>query len=191
MRTLLSFLLAFNVFCSVANAQKVKPLFNTITDVVYRTDSKNNPVIENIVEVNAKGVVHYRSVWYNGIADTTYQLQDTSITKLNKFFNGAKPLTGYMLTDKMNPGHHFAGPLEYVSYTGNGNKTDSFILVAPFVIPALNDVLREINIMPSKIAYKGKTITNLTLSKQIKITEARCSYIPKIEEPPEVMELKN
>nr|WP_294943434.1 hypothetical protein [uncultured Mucilaginibacter sp.] len=191
MRAQFSFFFAFTLFCSVANAQKVKPLFSAITDVIYETNSQNKAVIKNIVEVNSQGVVHYRSVWYNGIADTTYQLQDTTINKLNKFFNGTKPLTGYMLTDKLKPGHHFGGDLEYVSYTDTRNKTDSFILVTPFLIPALNDVLGEIDIMPSKIAYKGKAITNPPLSKQIKITESRCSYIPKIEEPPTVMELKN
>jgi hypothetical protein len=124
----------FLVVCSIANAQKVKPQFKKLTDIIYEIDSTGNTkkiIIKDYFEIDSNGRAHLKSVYYNGIADTTYRLSDTSISRLNKIFNGSKSLKSYMMTNKLPAGDHFYGPLEFVSYTSINNTMDNIIVVTP------------------------------------------------------------
>jgi hypothetical protein len=181
------------LFCCAAKiqAQQTKPQFKYLTYITYETTASKEVIINDIVIVDATGKAHYKSVWYNGIADTTYQLSVIKIQQLNRVFNGSKPLRDYMDRTELPKGSHFGGSYSYASYIDNHGKTENFTVVSPFMSADFNDALSALIIMPSKIAYPGKTINNAVLSKQILLSEKRSKYLPKIEEPPSVMEPKS
>ncbi|TSD64831.1 hypothetical protein FFF34_013095 [Inquilinus sp. KBS0705] len=173
---------------ATVNAQQVIAKFRSLTYVTYEIAGKK-AVIKDIVEISEDGKARCRSVWYNGIADTTYQLTESKLKQLNRVFNGAKPLKSFMESTKLPENEHFAGPLEYVVYTNNLGGEDHLTIVSPFMNNEFNEALEYLGINPSKIKYKGKTIINPGLARQILSSEKQATYIPKIEEQPTVLEL--
>jgi hypothetical protein len=171
------------------NAQDVKPKFKSLTYVTYETEG-TKVIIKDLTEIDGNGKAHFRSIWYNGIADTTYQLAKDKIEQLNGIFDGTHPLKSFMEKTKLEAGHHFGGSFDYVTYTGTNNTTKSLTIVSPFMSKVFNDALQGIIILPSKTKYKGKVISNPALADQIFRSEKRATYLPKIEEPPTVKELK-
>lgn len=172
-------------FVAGANAQNVKPKFKSLTYVTYETEGAKT-FIKDLTEIDGNGKAHFRSIWYNGIADTTYQLANEKIEQLNGIFDGTHPLKSFMERTKLEDGHHFGGSFDYVTYTGTNNKTESLTIVSPFMSNVFNKALEGTVILPSKIKYKGKVINNPALEDQILRSEKRASYLPKIEQPPSV-----
>ena len=157
--------------------------------VYYRIEGsgKNQKVnIEDYKEINEDGQYHYITHYYNGIADTTFQLPDTTIVKFNKIFNGSKKLKSYMVTDKLSGNQHFGGELQFFSCAYSNGTIDNFIVVAAFMDKSLYDVLFYRFKWPSKAAYKGQSVSNQSIERQILKYHNACKYIPKIEEPPTI-----
>jgi hypothetical protein len=171
------------------NAQTTKPKFKKIIMVTYRIDQsgKNQRVIiESYREINENGQFHLIIPYYNGIADTAFQLSDNNMLKFNKIFDGSRKLKSYMVTNKLSGSQHFDGELEFISCTYNDNTVDNFIVIAAFMDKSFCDVLFYQYPWPSKVAYKGKTINNQFIESQILKYHNTCTYIPKTDEPPAI-----
>ncbi|MBL4675882.1 MAG: hypothetical protein JKY70_06725 [Mucilaginibacter sp.] len=171
-----------------ANAQDTNPKFKSLTYITYEIEA-GKAVIKDIMEIDNIGKVRYQSVWYEGIADTTYQLSSERIAKLNAIFNGERPLKSFMIKNKLEKGSHFAGPYEYVNYTLPNGKAEEFTIASIFMSETFNDAVDRLAVSPSKIAREGKTIKRPLLQKKILLSEKRSTYLPKIEEPPTVKDL--
>ncbi|WCT10178.1 hypothetical protein [Mucilaginibacter jinjuensis] len=186
--TLFYLIAAVVFFKTTADAQEiVKPTFKYLSHITYSVTLNEKVEIRDIVEINEKGQLHLRSKYYNGVADTTYQLSNNTIKKLNEIFNGNTPLNSYMTTKKLQNGHHFAGPLEYLDYIDQQNKSHQIIIVEPFMESRFNEALDNLAILPSKGNTNLKEVKDPTLEDQILKTHKAASYIPKIEEPPPMM----
>ncbi|RWY46254.1 hypothetical protein [Mucilaginibacter gilvus] len=171
-----------------ARAQNVKPAFASFLYITYDYDEATKKAdIREIMEISSNGLLHLLDKLPNGIIETNYPLADTSIAKLNKFFNGKKPLKSYMVTDHIDPRFHRANPLEYISYTDLKGNTYPFTLVNEFMAQGFRDAVNQLWKMPSKIAYKGRTLNTPALLKQILDTQKKAGYVPKIEDPPPMM----
>ncbi len=96
-----------------------------------------------------------------------------------------------MVKDKLPPRSHFAGPLEFVYYADLQGATNDFVIVMPFMSNEFNAIMDQIVVSPSRITRKGKSIADTALSHRIIMAQNAAKYIPKIEEPPPVLELKN
>jgi len=144
------FLILLSIGCTaMVKAQQVTAKFRSLTYVTYETVGEN-VVIKDIVEINKDGRARYRSVWYNGIADTTYQLTNDKLKQLNEIFNGTKPLKSFMQSTKLPENRHFAGPLDYIEYTSKVGGTDHLTIVSPFMSKEFNEALDYLAAIPLK-----------------------------------------
>lgn len=148
---------------------------------------KEKIVFRDVVDIDENAQIKFKSKYYNGVADTTYQLSNNIIKKLNNIFNGSNSLNSYMVTNKLRSGSHFAGPLQYLKYVDGHNKTFEFIIVFPFMAERFNEALRNLVILPTKANRDIKEIDDSKLEGRIFKTQKASMYIPKIEEPPPMM----
>jgi hypothetical protein len=172
--------------------EPVKPRFKQLMYVEYETHViKSNEVAEitAILTINAAGLVHLQSKYYNGVADTTYHLSNDLMNQLNDVADGSKKLKTNMVADKLPAGHHFGGNFEFLSAVSNAGKKDELIVVAPFMTGRFNKLMEDIWINPSAADTKVKNIKDPELSARIIALEKQCTYLPKIEQPPTIMEI--
>jgi hypothetical protein len=183
-------------------SQNVKPKFKKFEYIAYRpTVSENKKVarIEDYLSIDNEGNLryvinrfegsHYSNLSFKGsMSDTMYRIPDSLIAHLNMVFNGKGKLKDHMITDKM-PGH-FAGPLEFITYTSANNQTDNFIVVEAFLDQELKDILDQIWHLPFGKAFKkGEVYRNQHLEGQVIKYQNACKYVPAIEAPPSLKSL--
>jgi len=191
MNSLKFFSLAIGIFvcANIANAQSVKPAFKKLWFASYETAKPGKVkavAVKDLIEITETGAVHFRTVYYNGVADTTYQLAEDLIIKLNKIFNGDKKLESRMVANRLKPGEHYAGNLSLISYVDHKDKIDNFIYVEPFMNDQFNDLMQKLPILPSKVSYKGQIIEDKAIENQIIESNNVCTYLPDISLPPSI-----
>lgn len=183
--TLLIILLC--IWVQPSNAQSVKPAFKEFIYASYTTSGAGKNVhltIRDVTRIDALGNVHVRSVYYNGVADTTYRLKESKLKELNAIFNGKQPLAHYVVRTKMEPGMHFGGTYDYIHYTDLDGKQDEITLASPFMSDDFNKALDYLVIGPSKADQKVRSIKDLALAAAILNSEKRTKDLPPIEQPP-------
>ncbi|NHA04180.1 hypothetical protein G7092_10260 [Mucilaginibacter sp. HC2] len=170
----------------------IKPAFKYWVHATYETKlsgAKKQVEISDLQEINEAGLAHLKTKYYKGVTDTSFYLSDDQIQKLNTIFNGSKKLTSYMVANKLPPGRHYAGPLEYLYYIDARGKSDELLLVDAFMDDGFNQLVQSVFILPSKVDQKVKSIKNPVLTGKILKCESSCTYLPKIEQPPTVLEI--
>lgn len=171
---------------SILNAfaqNQVQPLFKHITYVDYeikKSAKSQHIVIKTITEIDATGLVNFKSIFYNGVADTTYRLSDQTIATLNKYFNGSK-IKKYQVRSKL---EHQGGDLSYLAYTSKNNKSDETIIVDSFMDDDFYKTLLSISIAPRKANKKVKSINNPVIEQKISKCIKATPDLPIEEEPP-------
>jgi hypothetical protein len=178
--------IAINALSQVAE----KPVFKQLTYATYESffvGKVEKAEILDLLEIDAYGKVHYRSKYYNGVADTVYQLNNKAIKKLNKIFNGKMRLKSYLLKTKLKEGSHYGGNFDYLSYVDSSNQSDEIIVVNPFMTKEFNDALDGLGIPPHKANKKVKKIQDNLLTTKILQCQKSTNYLPKIELPPPAM----
>jgi hypothetical protein len=179
-------LILLSVSCAVV-AQNVKPGFKQFLLVTYRPNDPVNPgkmKIEKSLEINGKGHAELKLNYTEGIADTTYQLSETLITRLNKIFNGKQELKSYMIKDRFPEGTTFRGALLYLSYTDDKDVIHNFIVVPPFMSQEFNDLLDQVTLTPENVIYtKNITIPFKSLGSRIITCEKNSKYLNSVISP--------
>ncbi|MDT3403152.1 hypothetical protein [Mucilaginibacter terrae] len=185
MKSAFSYLSVLFVLLSFFASAQVKPAFKELTYVTYETDElKKHATIKDLLVIDANGQVKYKSVYYNGIADTIYKLTEAQVTKLNSIFNGQKPLKEYVIKTKMPGTMRFAGPFDYIIYESKDGKKDELTIVAPFMADEFNKALDYLAKGPAKADKRVKKIKNEILENQILKCEKATANLPKVELPP-------
>ncbi|MFD1258539.1 hypothetical protein ACFQ3S_17160 [Mucilaginibacter terrae] len=178
--------MAINALSQVAE----KPVFKQLTFATYESffvGKVEKAEIIDLLEIDAFGKVHYRSKYYNGVADTVYHLNNKTIKKLNKIFNGKTRLKSYLLKTKLEEGSHYGGDFDYLSYVDSSNQSDEIIVVNPFMTKEFNDALDGLGVPPHKTNKKVSKIQDKILSARILRCQKSTNYLPKIELPPDQM----
>jgi hypothetical protein len=188
------------VFSTTIQAQNVKPKFKKLIYVPYNVDLSGKDTIHYIgeyLEINENGQAHYTVIYGGNVAearDTTYQLPDTLITKLNKIFNGNSKLDSYRIADRQSNGFIYKGRLIFISLTDLKENTHSYIDVKPYMNQEFNAALNATIHRASNITYKNIILDTKVLFSQIMKTQESCKYCAKIEDlsknPPTVQHLE-
>ncbi len=180
---------------ATVNAQQIKPKFKKLQCATYTTDLSGKDTIvicTEYIEINEIGQANYKSKIGRRVdlfMDTTYQLTDTLIAKLNKIFDGNSKLYSYMIADKLPNGTHYGGPLKFIRFTDNNGITQNFIDVRPLMSRNFTVLLDEIVHRPKTILHKTEPIQNKSLEDQIIKCQNSCGYTPKVEQPPTVIRI--
>jgi hypothetical protein len=184
----------FSVIYFSVQAQNVKPKFKKFQFIVYNPDkatSNKSLWITDLQEVNQRGEVYHLSNFYldNFMADTIYNAPDSLILKLNDLLTEGKRLESHRTLNKMP--RKFSGPLIFINYTTENNKTDNIIFVDGYVDKELEKLVINLRHKPlPKTKQMGKVYRNKPLESLIFKYHLACKYIPKSnEEPPAVKEL--
>jgi hypothetical protein len=151
-------------------AQQVKPKFKKIlyTDFYLNKSDKNHTLnLINYLEIDENGKARFKLKNNPGILDTTYQLNDTLIVRLNKVFNGDIKLKSFMVKDKYPEGTYYMGSLHFIKFVDYKNLTHNFIVVPPFMDQNFNELLEDILFRPSDKAYQDQIFQDKTLESQI------------------------
>jgi hypothetical protein len=188
------------VFSISIQAQHVKPKFKKLIYVPYNVDLLGKDTIHYIgeyLEINENGQAHYTIKYGGNIAearDTTYQLPDTLITKLNKMFNDKSKLDSYRVTDRLSNGFTYKGRLTFISFIDLKENIHFYIDVEPYMNKGFNAALNATIHRASNITYKNIILDTKELFSQIMKTQQSCKYCAKIEEipknPPTVQHLE-
>ncbi len=176
----------FSVMNTVAQ-NRVQPLFKHLTFADYevkKSAKREQVVITTITEVDGTGQVNYKSVFYNGVADTTYRLSDQTIADLNKYFNGSK-IKKFQVRNKL---EHHGGDLSYLAYISKSNKSDEMIIVDGFMDDDFYKTLLSISTSPSKANKKIKSINKPVIEQKILKCIKATPNLPSEEEPPPAMD---
>jgi hypothetical protein len=134
-----------SISCTVA-AQNVKPEFKKFVYVTYRASSIDNKKIirpEAIMEVNSDGIMHrFFNIYFDNSAnlsfrgmlggDTTYQVADSLISKLNKIFKDKSNLVQPREFKKSNKSGDYYGPYMFIQFTDNNGSTYELIIADLF-----------------------------------------------------------
>ena len=187
-------------FSITIQAQQVKPKFKKLIYVPYYVDLSGKDTIHYIgeyLEINENGQAHYTIIYGGKVAearDTTYQLPDTLITKLNKIFNGKSKLDSYRVADRLSNGFIYQGRLIFITLTDLKENTHSYIDVKPYMNQEFNAALDATIHRASNITYKNIILDTKELFSQIMKTQESCKYCAKIEDlsknPPTVRHLQ-
>jgi hypothetical protein len=133
---------------------KISPKFKHITYVTYGRNVFNRAEafsIKDLLEIDETGLAHFKSQYYNGVADTTYQLSNEAIRKLNIIFNGKDKLKTNIVRTQMEEGSHFGGSYDYVSYIDKAGNKDELIVVMPFMKDEFNAAFDRLAKLPRKM----------------------------------------
>jgi hypothetical protein len=177
-----------------SGAQQVKPKFKELKLITYTIEglgAGQYVVITHILEIDKNGLAHKLDNFYldGYIKDTTYQIPDTLIVRLNKIFNGDLPLERHRITDRM-PGE-YEGPPEFISYQAVNKITDNFGFIDSYIDKELNDVVWDMSKPWPQKRQIGKTYHNKELEAVILKYHLACKYLPqKTHEPPRVSSLE-
>ena len=185
---LLTALLA--IASSLLAQTKITPKFKHIIYATYGRSVFNRAEafsIKDLLEIDEAGVAHFKSQYYNGVADTTYQLSNEAIRKLNIIFNGEAKLKTNIVRTQMEEGSHFGGSYDYVSYIAKAGNKDELIVVTPFMKDEFNAAFDRLAKLPKKANKKVKSINDPVLKAQILKCQEAATYLHKIEEPPTQM----
>jgi hypothetical protein len=137
------------IFLSISynvTAQDVKPEFKKFVYATYRASGIGNKKVirpEVIMEVNSEGVMHRFFNFYfdnsanlsfnGGLAgDTTYQVPDSLISKLNEVFDNKPNLVQQTEFRKLHQKQNYYGPYIFISFTDNNGVTHNLILADLF-----------------------------------------------------------
>jgi hypothetical protein len=188
------------VFSITIQAQNVKPKFKKLIYVPYNVDLSGKDTIHYIgeyLEINENGQAHYTVIYGGNIAearDTTYQLPDTLITKLNKIFNDKSKLDSYRVTDRLSNGLTYKGRLIFISFTDLKENIHFYIDIKPYMNKGFNATLDATIHRASNITYKNIILDTKELFSQIMKAQESCKYCSKIENlsknPPKVQHLE-
>lgn len=139
-------LVFFSVVSFSVQAQNVKPAFKKFVFVTYRaSDVGNKKVIrpEAIIKVGSDGIMHRISNTYfdnsanlsfTGIlvADTTYQVPDSLMSKLNRVFEDKSNLVQPTEFRKLHKKQSYYGPYMFISFIDNDRSTHNLIIADLF-----------------------------------------------------------
>jgi len=131
-----------------AYAQQVKPTIKKIIYVPYFLQLSGKDTVHFIrdrLEVNENGYAHYTITYYTrprSTYDTTYQLPDTLIARLNKIFNVKSDLESFRISDKQPNGFAYKGELIFISFMDLIGKTHSYIDAWPYMSKEFNAALK-------------------------------------------------
>jgi len=174
---------------SASQAQQVKPKFKKLLYVPYYLSLSGKDTVHFIqdrLEVNEQGMGHYTITYYthpHHTYDTTYQLADTLVAKLNKIFNEKSDLESYRKSDKQDNGFAYKGQLIFISFTDLKGKTHNYIDVRPYMMQEFNAVLKAAIQRARITTEKEFVFDDKVLLSQIIKTQEACSYCEKIEQP--------
>jgi hypothetical protein len=170
---------------------RVKPQFKNLTyssyEIIGSGDNKKVNILD-LIEINGYSV-HITTKCYKGVSDTTYILSDSMIEGLNTVFNGKRKLKSFIKIYSLSSGH-YAGPLDFTSYTDQNGITDNLIVVQPFMDETFSKVLDIIRRFPasySNVKYTGDGVRNTETEKTILKYHNSCKYLPAVESPPPTM----
>ena len=190
MNNLKFFLLTiFLLLFGLANAQNVKPEFKKLVYVPYYLFLSGKDTVHYIkeyLEINENGQAHYTTIYGHHVAkarDTTYQLPDTSIAKLNTIFNAKSNLESYRIADKQPNGFIYKGQLIFISFTDLKGNTHNYIDIKPYMSNEFNAALNAIIHRAINTTYKDIILDDKALLSQIIKTQEACKYCTKIEQP--------
>ncbi|RFZ92966.1 hypothetical protein D0C36_16390 [Mucilaginibacter conchicola] len=170
------------------NAQSTKPVFRSLTHVLYQVES-GKIIIKQLFDIDSVGNTRLQCVWPRGISDTTYLLADEKVALLNSIFNDSKPLEDFVARRRLKAGEHFPGPYEYVKYVMPNGKTGELTFAAPLMADNFNRAL-DLFIFAGKSFRDGDVIENAELIRQAELSQKKITYLPKIEPPPTVKDLR-
>jgi hypothetical protein len=184
------FLFAIVLFAfEKVDAQQIKPKFKKLAYVPYYIGLSGKDtviVIRDYLEINEKGLAHYTVIYGSHVPsarDTTYQLPDTSIAKLNKVFDGNSNLESYRIANKLPNGMVYGGQLKFISFTDYNNVTHCFIDVKPYMSRYFNTMLDEIIHRASNVINKDISLQDKARTNQIIECQSACKYCAKIVDP--------
>jgi hypothetical protein len=191
--TLIVSLLAFSVTFSTT-AQQVKPKFKELKLIEYTIEGLGKGqyvVITNILEIDKNGHAHDLANFYldGYIKDTTYQVADTLMVKLNKIFNGDMQLEKHRKIDRL-PGK-YEGPPMFITYQAANNTIDSFGFIDNYIDQGLHNTVWSMSKPWPNKKQTGKTYHNRQLEALILKYHLACKYLPqKTDELPRVKSLE-
>ncbi|MBS1502850.1 MAG: hypothetical protein JST32_12360 [Bacteroidetes bacterium] len=137
-----------------------------------------------------KGLAHNLDNFYldGYIKDTTYQVPDTLMVRLNKMFNGNASLERRRRTDRI-PGQ-YSGPPMFISYQAANGAIDNFGFIDNYIDSELHDAVWSMSKPWPNTKQIGKTYHNKQLEELILKYHLACKYLPqKTDEPPRVRSL--
>jgi len=179
------------------SAQTVKPSFKKLILAEYKVDTikgRQEISITRQLEINENGQLHIKAVYSydNNIVDSTYQLPDAELIKLNHILERGFPMKTYMVTQKEPPGAAFGGSLVYITCTHINGETENFIWVFPFMDTNFNEAFAFRLKWPHKMTASGKKIIDPPLEADILKMHNACTYLPRMDDrhPPTIRELK-
>jgi hypothetical protein len=202
----LLFVISMLTFTSTANAQMVKPLFKELTLAVYiPNDSTNNlaVTINMYFHVNSEGTIHIimnqmdptnyvgKPTKYTGFTwDTTYRLVDSTISKLNRIFNGHKSLSAYRIRPKLTTGTSLLRPGTFISYVTPSGATDKIVFGNDAFGRDMNSTLSIIYFARgARIRQSTGVYHDRALEAEILKDHLACNCIPAVDAPPTVKHL--
>ena len=145
---LLPIAIFFSVVSFSVQAQNVKPEFKKFVFVTYRaSDIGNKKVLrpETIMEVNGEGTMHrFSNTYFDNsanlsftgvlVADTTYQVPDSLISKLNKVSEDKTNLIQPTEFRKSHKKQDYHGPYMFISLSDNNGGIHNLIIADLFDI---------------------------------------------------------
>lgn len=184
----LKLLLIILILPILSNGQQAsKPAFKNLICVSYHSDENGKGiVIEDKLEINAKGEVDFKIKLYEGAADTTYKLSQSLLNDFSQYFN--KDLSTYMIADRLPDGKYYGGSLKYINYTDGNGLTHEFILLPPLMNQSFNDILDKVSSTPENLTkVKGLSIQDKGLTAKIIHFQKSCKYCSGAQMPPPIM----
>lgn len=183
------------IISSSVSAQQVKPKFKELKLIEYTIEGLGKAqyvVITNIVKIDKNGRLHNLANYYldGYIKDTTYQVADTLLVKLNKIFNGETQLEKYRKTDQL-PGK-YEGPPMFITYQAANKTIDNFGFIDSHINRDLHNAVWSMNRPWPHEKQIGKTYHNKQLEALILKYHLACKYLPQKtgDEPPRVKSLE-
>ncbi len=187
----------FSIISFSSQAQNVKPEFKKFVYVTYQaSDIGNKKVIrpEAIMEMNDEGTMHrFSNTYFDNsanlsftgilVADTTYQVSDSLMSKLNKVFEDKTNLIQPTEFRKSHKKQDYHGPYIFISFTDNNGGIHNLIIADFFDI---NIEFRKILI---KFLYeRAKTnrgnepiIRDKQLEAMILKYHSNCKNLPQLQ----------
>ncbi|MBS1530679.1 MAG: hypothetical protein JSU01_10250 [Bacteroidetes bacterium] len=178
----------------VTNAQLVKPKFKELklmTYIIEGLGTGQNVVITHMLKIDKNGLAHSLDNFYldGYIKDTTYQVPDTLMVKLNEIFNGGAPLERRRKIDRMPS--QYEGPPMFITYQAANGAVDNFGFIDNHIDNELHNAVWSMSKPWPKIRQIGKTYHNKQLEALILKYHLACKFLPqKTHEPPRVRSLE-
>lgn len=191
MRKIILLYLLVVSFITFTKAQpRVKPLFQHLVFITYQvevSDGKQKVIIKEMADVDTVGRVHLRVKLFKGVADTTFQLNNEGINKINGICNGQKRLSSYKKMDKLRDGVSFGGEPQYVYYIDGKGNNDELNFISPIMEPKFNNAFGGLTFIPDRVNTKLKYINAPTFETRVIVTYNTAAFLSNLEAPPPIM----